>query len=362
MGPKPVPVASLTDAVAVDAGGEHTCALRRGGSVACWGLGRSGNLGNDVLSEFAPAFVPSPVLSLSDATAISAGLAHTCALRTGGGVACWGSGASLGGADGPSGKPVAVSALADVVALSAGGGEHTCAVRADGQVACWGDVGDGSLGHGVAGSSVTPVVVSSLTDAVVQAPSIAVGPRISCVVRAGGRVSCWGQGDTGQLGDGVSEYALTPVTVASLSDAIAVTVGGDHACALRSAGSVVCWGNGATGALGNGKMTNSSVPVAVSSLSDAVAIDAGGGHTCALRRGGAVVCWGASDSGALGNGLLGDSSVPVAVSSLSDAVSVSAGGVHTCAVRANGSVVCWGAGYLGDGLPSWVRPQPVAWP
>jgi alpha-tubulin suppressor-like RCC1 family protein len=358
----PVAVASLTDAVAVDAGSEHTCALRRGGSVACWGLGRTGNLGNDVVSEFAASFVPTPVVSLSDATAISAGLGHTCALRTGGSVACWGDGASLGGADFTSGKPVPVSLLADVVALSAGGSEHTCAVRADGRVACWGNPGDGSLGNGMEGSSATPVLVSSLTDAVVEAPSIAAGGSNSCVLRAGGHVACWGQGDIGQLGNGVSKSSLIPVTVASLSDAIAVTVGGDHACALRSAGGVVCWGNGALGSLGNGAMMVSSIPVAVASLNDAVAVDAGGSHTCALRRGGAVVCWGAGLFGALGNGALVDSSRPVAVASLTDAVSVSAGGGHTCAARANGSVVCWGAGLMGDGPPPWVRPQPVAWP
>jgi alpha-tubulin suppressor-like RCC1 family protein len=362
--PTPIPVPALTDVTAVSAGAEYTCALRRGGSVACWGSGRFGNLGNDNVSDVSFALVPGPVVALTDARAISTG-EHACALRTAGGLECWGNGASLGSADLlSSGRPVPVPLLADAVAVDAGI-EHTCAVLADGRVACWGVGFDGRLGHGVADSSVTPVFVSSLTDAEVQAPSVAAGYQHSCVLRAGGQVSCWGDAQGGKLGNGREAYedsTSTPVTVSSLSDAIQISASSSHTCAVRSGGGVVCWGVGESGQLGSGLLANSSTPIAVAALTDAVSVTIGGSHTCALRRGGSVACWGSGEAGALGNGLLADSSTPVAVAALTDAVSVSAGGVHSCAARANGSVVCWGDGLLGDGPPSWSRPQPIAWP
>jgi len=36
----PVPVSGLTDAVSVTSGYLHACAIRRNGSVVCWGAGR----------------------------------------------------------------------------------------------------------------------------------------------------------------------------------------------------------------------------------------------------------------------------------------------------------------------------------
>jgi alpha-tubulin suppressor-like RCC1 family protein len=57
--------------------------------------------------------------------------------------------------------PVAVSGLTDAIALSAGVPpfeSHTCAVRAGGTVVCWGDNRWGQLGH----FELTPVTVVGL--------------------------------------------------------------------------------------------------------------------------------------------------------------------------------------------------------
>jgi alpha-tubulin suppressor-like RCC1 family protein len=45
---------------------------------------------------------------------------------------------------------------------------------------------------------------------------------------------------------------------------------------------VVCWGRGSSGQLGNGATGDSSTPVTVSSLTDAMAVSAGSSHNCAL--------------------------------------------------------------------------------
>jgi len=56
-----------------------------------------------------------------------------------------------------------------------------------------------------------------------------------------------------------------------LQGASALAAGEDHSCALLSDGTVECWGNNDSGQLGNRTTTNSSTPEAVSLPSGATA-------------------------------------------------------------------------------------------
>src|SRR5262245_41323497 len=78
---------------AVEGGLLHACALKRDGTVWCWGSNESGQLGD----ESPPAGRPLPgrVPGLADVEALSAGEFETCALGRGGALWCWGRGTQL---------------------------------------------------------------------------------------------------------------------------------------------------------------------------------------------------------------------------------------------------------------------------
>ena len=59
------------------AGGRHTCAVRDDATVDCWGWNTSGELGDGTTTQ---RNTPTPVIGLTDVTAISTGDHHSCAL------------------------------------------------------------------------------------------------------------------------------------------------------------------------------------------------------------------------------------------------------------------------------------------
>ena len=138
-------------------------------------MGWHGQLGNGG----APFKQNTPVLVSSfgsgrTALAISAGGMHTCAILDNGLVSCWGAGTSQGGGGdygqlgngGSTGSavPTLTSSLGTgrtAVALSSGG-VHTCAVLDNGQVSCWGYGDPGQLGNGGTTNKRTPTPTSSL--------------------------------------------------------------------------------------------------------------------------------------------------------------------------------------------------------
>ena len=101
-----------------------------------------------------------------------------------------------------------------------------------------------------------------------------------------------------------------------------VSSGTSQTCALLSSGSLKCWGDNNSGQLGDGTNINKNVPTQVSTLTAGVVqvssgggSSAGNGHTCAIVSGG-VKCWGDNSMGQLGTGTITPSNVPVDVINL----------------------------------------------
>jgi alpha-tubulin suppressor-like RCC1 family protein len=75
---------------ALAAGAMHTCALLETGTVQCWGMNLSRQLGDGTATNRA---TPTEVVGLRGVTALAAGAMHTCALLETGTVQCWGNNA-----------------------------------------------------------------------------------------------------------------------------------------------------------------------------------------------------------------------------------------------------------------------------
>ena len=201
------------------------------------------------------------------------------------------------------------------------------------------------------------------------ATAVDLGAFYSCALLQDGTVRCWGDNSTGQLGDGTTTNASTPVAVAGIGGAATVTAGGFHTCVRFPDGTIQCLGRNNAGQLGDPGTTafQSPTPVRVAGLT-ATAVTAGGFHTCALPGDGTVRCWGQNDLGQLGNGTSDPvpnnpstfNPTPVTVSGITTAVAISAGGWYTCALLQDGTVRCWGDntyGELGNGA-ALLSPSP----
>lgn len=329
--------------VVVSAGGGHTCVIAQSGGVKCWGYNNEGQLGDGSTED---KYKPVDVVGLtSGVTAVAVGEEHSCALTQTGGMKCWGDNwaGELGdGSTDSRSAPVDVNDLTSGVIAIAVGCYHSCAVTQGGGVKCWGYNSDGQLGDGTTATKYTPVDVVGLTSGVI---AIAGGCSHTCAVTQTGGVKCWGNNENGQLGDGTTAERHTPVDVLGLvSGVVAITAGDEHTCAVTAMGGVKCWGDNESGQLGDGTTIDQYSPIDVSGLTAGVIeVSAGGFHTCALTQTNTVKCWGSNWCGQLGDGTTMDQSLPVDVVRLSSPVNaISAGAWYTCAITQADGVICWG--------------------
>jgi alpha-tubulin suppressor-like RCC1 family protein len=354
---------TLPPALAIAAGGRHTCALLLGGWVMCWGKNDVGQLGT---GENHDTRRPVAVAGVSRAIAIAAGGDDACALIADGTVWCWGLYAVGMGVEATY-TAEQVPGLANVSAIGLGD-RHGCAVLAGGAIRCWGQNNDGELGTGTTAFGFDPVPVPAMLTGGSQVDGGGGGVAdgsFTCAIA--GSVRCWGRGLVGQLGNGAAASSSTPVQVLGLAAApLEITVGAAHACVLQPGNQVACWGGNASGALGDGTTKNSLRAIPVPGLTDATAVAAGDDFTCAVRSAGTVQCWGHNEWGELGNGETSDAHSPgAAVVGVAGATAITAGAIHACALLASGAVRCWGNnsdGELGNGFEnSRVSVPVVGW-
>jgi hypothetical protein len=379
---------------------EGPCALQRvTGAVKCWGPNDWGRLGlgdkvprGDLPGQMG-ADLPAVDLGTGrSAVHLSTRFGHTCAVLDDQSLKCWGGNSEgelgLGHVFHMGDHPLEMGDHLPAVDLGttpakptrvAVGASHTCALFNTGQIKCWGSNWSGQLGLGDMESRGTepgtmgdslPFVTFGLHT---EATDIVAHTDFTCARFTNGRVRCWGENWSGQLGYGDQnnrgDKASTMSATVDLGSGVTVqqlAAGYEHVCALLTGGAVKCWGSNWVGQLGQGdanergtganQMGDYLPPVDLGTGEIAIQVAAGYYHSCALLERGAIKCWGENWSGQLGVGLavpslgkspgeMGDA-LPAVDLGGKKAVHVTAHDFSTCARLEDGSLRCWGANVL----------------
>jgi len=290
-------VAGLTGVEQIVAGPGWGCARLGDGTVRCWGWNRYGSLGvghdgdeNCATAEpFQPCRrLPTAVLGLTDVVHLAVSAVTVCAVRRDGTVWCWGGShfpVDTGEQDHPT--PVRIEGLRDVVRLRGllGGwvvrhadgshevrrwsdrappipadatvaeglpGSHLCYRLPDSSVRCVGYNPNGKLGNG--GSSYPDPVMESVDPGLCGVRSIVTGAYHTCALLADRRVWCWGNVSADDDIDGgaglercvgisrQSTCMTRPTLEEGLDQVVELFAGVWETCAIRADRSVWCWG------------------------------------------------------------------------------------------------------------------------
>ncbi len=359
----PERIGTATNWLAASAGSDHTCALKKNGSLYCWGYNYYGELGTGNNSyKDKPARVGKKLYWRS----LDSGDFFSCALKANHSLWCWGKNnrGQLGdGTTAARKQPVRESGKSLAWQSVSSGGEHSCGLQA-GAAWCWGNNGVGQLGDGsTALIRLSPVAViggGTWTQ-------VAAGGFHSCGLKAGA-IWCWGWNGYGQLGDGTTANKNIPAREATAAtDWIAVSCAAKHTCAIKSTGTLWCWGLNTDGRLGDNTNSNSALPVQeFTHAADWLTVVGADAHTCALKSDHTLWCWGNNAYGQLGSGDFISVNIPTRESSLATTWANATGAFkHTCAVRTDGTLWCWGGnlyGNLGDNRAWTGKPKPVSLP
>jgi len=231
-----------------------------------------------------------------------------------------------------------------------GGEVHNVALKSDGTVWTWGANMFGQLGNGSTNAASTPVQANGLSSIK------ALGGRgyHTLAVDSGGAIWGWGWNAAGELGNGTSNFTTIPLMVVGLTNPAMVSAGYKFSIAMMPDGTVYQWGHGRV-------IGNSPTPVQTPGLSNIIAVSAGWDHALALRSDHTVWAWGLNGNGEVGDGTTSNRVAPVQITALSNIVAVSGGDWHSAALDSTGLVWKWGrndVGQLGFGT-SDPNPHPL---
>lgn len=149
----------------ISAGYRHNCATttESGGveRARCWGYNGYGQIGDGSTTvAYAPIYTQVANPGDDDYVEMQAGREHTCAIKPDDTPYCWGrnSEGQVGEGTTDSPKTTRVLVVGDFDFTTLGlGAYHSCAIAADGDTYCWGSGGNGELGTGAFVSTNIPV-------------------------------------------------------------------------------------------------------------------------------------------------------------------------------------------------------------
>ena len=332
----------------ISAGCAHTAAVKSDGSLWSWGANITGSLGvNNSVATY-----NSPVREASSANnwcQVSASTNYTVALKRDNSLWGWGSNVSGQLGDGTAidrSSPVREATFGNSWCAVSAGDLGASAIKVDGSLWSWGGNGNGRLGDNTIVSKSSPVREVSLSNNWCKVSS---SGRMTAAIKTDGSLWTWGLNDCGQLGDNTIISKSSPVRETTSSTSWCdVCVVNYFSSALRKDGTLWAWGTGACYALGNNGVLSVSTPTQDFTRSTEwckVSIGGGaatgvGSYGMAIKKDGTLWAWGNNNCFQIGCASLVNYSVPcrIGCSSRWADVSTSNSGLHS--VGLNGFPVC----------------------
>jgi alpha-tubulin suppressor-like RCC1 family protein len=296
------------EVVKIDAGNASAYALTADGAVLAWGSNGQGQLGDRTRESSFDQAVKVHFPAGVKIVAIGEERASGFAVDRTGHAWAWGEDAHgsgcLGGYPGGLTKPHEIPDFAGVAAVQ-GGGTHSIWLMQDGAVMMCGLNDDGQLGQGYSGGiASSPVQVPGLSNVV----EVSAGQDVSCARTASGAVYDWGDDGQGQVGNGVFGWTVSsPYLVPLPQPARQISCGGNlprngSTLVVLEDGEVYGWGADLRGQLGDSQTEDkaSPVPASVTAGLGLTQVVASGEYSLGLGPGGDVYAWGFNERHALG--------------------------------------------------------------
>lgn len=330
--------------VKIFAAQHHSCALSDDGLMYCWGFNNVGQLGTGNTTDSPVPVQVGGALAGKVITDIGGTNSASCAIAESK-IYCWGTNANgVSGMNTSSGTTLTptlvyaantsttlpTSYTATALSTSGSRSKTMCAI-VNGKAYCWGQNAAGSVGDGTTTQRLRPTkvldsgVLSGKTvtaisqDGYVTDANDSNGLAHVCAI-ADSAVYCWGENNSGQLGNNSTVDVSSPVAVITSGVLSGKTIqdlqaGLRHTCVRANSGAY-CWGNNGSGQVGDGTNATKWVPTTVSqqpgglTSSNVVSIGGGSNRGCAVVSDGRTFCWGVNTEGQIGDGTTISRNVP----------------------------------------------------
>lgn len=387
---------TLTQVKNIKSGANTTYALRKDGTVASWGLGTNGELGNETSSN---SLFPVEIVNhnadgiMSNILYIGAGANHGLAVEDTGYVEVWGlnnqkqiGDVSIAKSTHPLYIGSKIIATPSSITMEVGDTENlkvsmesfnlfraeedlnrkvtyeslneaVATVSNEGIITAKGMGITTVVVSDNLSAKVTTVEVSVLENGAVATPKVVSGLNHTVALKADGTVWTWGYNHHGQLGNGTVQSSYIPEKI-NLTDVIDVAAGDYFSMALKKDGSIWAWGYNDRGQLAQDNKIESLTPVPVkgvngNKLPKVTKIAASRYSWIALLETGEVVGCGANTQALLGDGTTTDRLLPVymldhnGASNVKEVKDISIGQCESLILKEDGTL--WSVGHNCNG-------------